>query len=173
MLRTLLKIVRTVFAVIEKLSELLSMGMLIAMILIIAYQIVMRYVFNNSPSWSEEVALLLIGWFGILSIPIGVKLHLHIGIEALFNLFPKQVQQIGFRLIYLLITGFGIVMVVSGIQLVQFMTMSTLPATKLPSAVAYAVIPLSGLMLIYNALENLFMPFDQLQYNIRQARGEV
>jgi TRAP-type C4-dicarboxylate transport system permease small subunit len=166
-----IKIIRMIFAVIEKVCEWLSMVMLVTMIAITSYQIVMRYVFNNSPSWSEEVSLLLIVWFGILSIPIGVKYHLHIGIEFLFNLFPQPIQRIGFQIIFLLIAGFGLVMVISGTELVQFMMMSTLPATKLPSAVEYAVIPISGLMVVYNALENLFMPFEKLQYNIKQARG--
>ena len=58
--------------------------------------------------------------------------------------------------VYILIAGFGVVMVVYGIQLTEFMTMSTLPATKISSAVEYVVIPISGLMLFYNAVELLF-----------------
>ncbi len=155
------KIIRGIFAVIEKILEILSMAMLFAMVMIICYQVVMRYVFNRSPSWSEEVSLILLVWFGILSIPIGIKLHLHIGIEYLFNRFPKPMQWVVSRIIYLLITAFGVVMVVAGTQLVDFMRMSTLPATKLPSAVPYGVIPLSGLMLVYNSLELFFISYQQ------------
>ena len=159
MLKTTLVIVKKLFAGIQKGLELLSMGMLLAMVVIICYQVVMRFVFNDSPSWTEEVAILLMIWFGILSIPIGVKLHLHIGIEYLFNQFPLTGQYVISRLIYLLIAGFGLVMIVYGFELVQFMTMSTLPATKLPSAVEYAVIPVSGVLLIYNALELFWVPY--------------
>lgn len=137
------------------------MAMLCAMVIIICYQVVMRYVFNRSPSWSEEVSLILLVWFGILSIPIGVKLHLHIGIEYIFRQFPMRMQWIVSRLVYLLITAFGVVMIIAGIQLVDFMRMSTLPATKLPSAVPYSVIPLSGLMLAYNALELFFTSYQR------------
>ena len=172
-MNVLIGFIRKIFAVIEKICELISMVMLAAMILIITYQIIMRFVFNNSPSWSEEIAILLIIWFGILSIPIGVKLHLHIGIEFLFNTFPKPMQNIVLRIIFLLIAIFGGIMIVSGSELVQFMMMSTLPATKLPTAVEYAVIPLAGLMLLYNALEILFTPFDPLMQKIREARGDV
>ncbi len=159
MLKTTLVIVKKLFAGIQKGLELLSMGMLLAMVVIICYQVVMRFVFNDSPSWTEEVAILLMIWFGILSIPIGVKLHLHIGIEYLFNQFPLTGQYVISRLIYLLIAGFGLVMIVYGFELVQFMTMSTLPATKLPSAVEYAVIPVSGVLLIYNALELFWVSY--------------
>ena len=159
MLKITLVIVKKLFEGIQKGLELLSMGMLMAMVVIICYQVVMRFVFNDSPSWTEEVAILLMIWFGILSIPIGVKLNLHIGIEYLFNQFPPAGQYVISRLIYLLIVGFGLVMIVYGLELVEFMTMSTLPATKLPSAVEYAVIPVSGVLLIYNAMELLWVPY--------------
>lgn len=160
-MQSIIKIVRTIFAVIEKVFEVASMFMLVAMTAIICYQVIMRYVFNNSPSWAEEIALILMIWFGILSIPIGVRLHLHIGIEYVFKKFPLKAQWVFSRVIYLLIAAFGLVLIVSGFQLVQYMSMSTLPATKLPSAVKYAVIPLAGITLVYNALELFFVSYPR------------
>jgi len=140
--------------------EYLSMLMLLLMAAIICYQVVMRYCFNNSPSWTEEVAILMMIWFGILSIPIGVKHKLHIGIEYIYNLMPPAIQIPLRWFIYLLITFFGVLMVIYGIELTQFTSMSTLPATKLPSSVGYVVIPISGVMLIFNALDRLFSGQD-------------
>lgn len=164
------KILRAIFGAIEKGLEVLSMLMLSAMVLIICYQVVMRYVFNRSPSWTEEISLILLIWFGILSIPIGVRLHLHIGIEYIFNKFPDRTQWVLSRIIYLLIASFGAVMITAGLELVKFTSMSTLPATKLPSAVKYAVIPLAGVTLIYNALELFFVSYRSfLQQTEQQA----
>ena len=50
---TLGKFIRAPFALIEKILELLSTGMLMGMMIIICYQVVMRYVFNQPPSWTE------------------------------------------------------------------------------------------------------------------------
>ena len=161
LMHTITKVIRGIFSIIEKFFEYLSMALLSIMVVIICYQVVMRYVFNRSPSWSEEVALVLMIWFGILSIPIGVKLHLHIGIEYIYNQFPKRMQWVVSRFIFLLITGFGLVMIFAGIPLVKFMKRSTLPATKLPSAVNYIVVPLSCLMLVYNALELFFTSYQE------------
>jgi TRAP-type C4-dicarboxylate transport system permease small subunit len=156
MLAKPVQFIRFVFALIEKILEILAMAMLTAMAIIICYQVALRFGFNRSPSWTEEVAIVLMIWFGILSIPIGVKYKLHIGIEFIFDKFPAKVQYMLSCFVYTLIAGFGVVMVVYGIQLTEFMTMSTLPATKISSAVQYVVIPISGLMLIYNAVEMLF-----------------
>jgi len=168
-MKSLITVIRRLFVGIEKIFEWASMLMLVAMVFIVCYQVIMRYVFNNSPSWSEEISLILMIWFGILSIPIGVRLHLHIGIEYLFNHFPPRAQWVVSRLVCIAIAVFGLVMIFSGIELVKFTSMSTLPATKLPSAVKYAVIPLSGLTLTYNALELLFAPLEEFVKPPEQA----
>jgi TRAP-type C4-dicarboxylate transport system permease small subunit len=169
MLRNICSVFRRIFHSLERLLEYLAMGMLLAMTAIICYQVVLRYVFNHSPSWSEEIAIVLMIWFGMLSIPIGVRLNIHIGIEFIYNMFPLRMQWMVSRFIFFLIGGFGVVMLFSGAELVEFMTMSTLPATKLPSAVEYIVIPISGLMLIFTALELLFVPYGEFLSRLQEA----
>ena len=155
-MRKLWFIIARIFNAIGLILEYLAMSMLLLMAIIICYQVVMRYCFNNSPSWTEEIAILMMIWFGILSIPIGVKHKLHIGIEYVYDLMPPAVQVPLRWFIYLLIAFFGVLMVIYGIELTQYTSMSTLPATKLSSAVGYVVIPISGVMLVFNALDRLF-----------------
>ena len=112
-------------------------------------------------------------WFGMLSIPIGVRLNIHIGIEFIYNMFSLRIQWMISRFIFLLIGGFGVVMLFSGAELVEFMTMSTLPATKLPSAVEYIVIQISGLMLIFTALELLFVPYGEFLIRVQEASRKI
>jgi TRAP-type C4-dicarboxylate transport system permease small subunit len=161
MLRSVWQIIRPIFSIIEKILEFLSMGMLMAMVVIICYQVLLRFGFNRSPSWSEEIAIVLMIWFGILAIPIGVKHKLHIGIEYIFRMFPPRAQYRISLCIYLLIAVFGLMMIVYGIELTEFMTMSTLPATKISSAVEYVVLPISGTMLVYNSLEFVFQSYAE------------
>ncbi len=132
-----------------------------AMTVIICYQVLLRFGFNRSPSWAEEIAIVLMIWFGVLAIPIGVKHKLHIGIEFIFKMFPPRTQYRMFRCINLIIATFGLMMIVYGIELTKFMTMSTLPATKITSAVEYVVLPISGLMLVYNSLEFVFQSYAE------------
>lgn len=149
------------------------MAMLVAMVSIICYQVALRFFFNFSPSWSEEIAIVLMIWFGMLSIPIGVKLNLHIGIEYLFKRFPLPVKKIVARLIYILIGVFGGLMTIYGIELVEFMGMSTLPATKISSAVEYVVIPISGAMLVCVALEKIITDGDFEESGSESCENEI
>ncbi len=62
------------------------------MTLLVFVQVVMRYVFNNSLSWSEELARYVFIWLIYLGISYGCKLRKHIKIDAALYLFPKKVR---------------------------------------------------------------------------------
>ena len=54
-----------------------------AMIAIVTLQVVLRYGFNSSIDWSEEISRLLFGWCMFLAIPLGIREGAHVGIELL------------------------------------------------------------------------------------------
>lgn len=53
--------------------------------LLIFYQVVMRYIFNSSPAWSEEIAKFMFVWESWLGISLTQKYGKHIKIEALIS----------------------------------------------------------------------------------------
>ena len=56
-----------------------------AMILIVTLQVVLRYGFNSSIDWSEEISRLLFVWCMFLAIPLGIREGAHVGIELLVS----------------------------------------------------------------------------------------
>ena len=54
-----------------------------AMISIVTLQVVLRYGFNSSIDWSEEISRLLFVWCMFLAIPLGIREGAHVGIELL------------------------------------------------------------------------------------------
>jgi len=52
-----------------------------AMVVVVSLQVLLRYVFNTSLDWAEDVARLLFVWSIFLAIPLGVKQGSHIAIE--------------------------------------------------------------------------------------------
>lgn len=53
---------------------------------------------------------------------------------------------------HILIAIFGGTMVYYGILIMNMTKLSTMPATKMPSAVLYVILPLSGLLVLVNAV---------------------
>ncbi|MCQ4636967.1 TRAP transporter small permease [Anaerovorax odorimutans] len=67
----------------DKFEEGVVIGFLCITTLLIFYQVVMRYVFNNSPAWSEEIARFMFVWESWLGVSLTQKYGKHIKIEML------------------------------------------------------------------------------------------
>ena len=69
--------------------------LLAVMTLIIIWQIIARFrIIHIISPWTEEVAMILLVWFGMTGAAIGIRKHLHIGVEFVTTLFPESVQKI-------------------------------------------------------------------------------
>ena len=77
-----------------------------AMVVVVSAQVFLRYGFNTSLDWGEDVARLLFVWSIFLAIPLGVKEGAHIGIELVVKLFPEGAQ----RLLTRVIAALGIIL---------------------------------------------------------------
>lgn len=73
----------------EHLEETLLIFLLAMMTIIMGVQIVSRYVFNASLTWSEELTRYLFIWSGFLSISYCIKKWISIKIDQIMNLLPK------------------------------------------------------------------------------------
>lgn len=63
---------------------------LAVMVIVIFTQVVMRYVFNNSLSWSEEFARYLFVWFSWIGVSAGLKDGEHLKVEILSVALAKR-----------------------------------------------------------------------------------
>ncbi|MEQ8349739.1 MAG: TRAP transporter small permease [Sneathiellaceae bacterium] len=60
---------------------------------IVCVQIFFRYVLNDSLSWGWDVPRFTFIWVVLLSIPLGLKLNAHVGIDILVDRFPAAAQR--------------------------------------------------------------------------------
>jgi TRAP-type C4-dicarboxylate transport system permease small subunit len=58
--------------------------------IIVCAQVVMRYFFNFTPEWSEELSRYLIVWTIFIGAAIGVRENIHIGVDAVIRLMPEK-----------------------------------------------------------------------------------
>lgn len=133
---------------IDNIIEYLCMATLVILVCIVFYQVFTRYVLGFTPRWSEETAVILMIWLGFITMAIGVKKASHLSISAVVDLLPKPAQKVIFYFDELAVMAFGIILFVFGKDLSAQTMSSTLPATQLSSGVLYAVLPVSGAMII-------------------------
>ena len=135
----------------------LAKAMIVAMVLITFTNVVLRYGFNSGLIWSEEVSLLLAVWFIFIAMGLGVKQGLHINI-SLFDVakMPAWLDSTLTRLRDLVVIAVGVIMLRYGWTLVGFTMKSIMPATNWPAGWLYAAIPFSAVIILYEALTQLF-----------------
>ena len=78
----------------EYLEEVILVILLVCMIFILGLQIVLRYVFKNSLSWSEELVRYMFVWSTFIGIPYCIKNNTSIRVNQFKTAMPIKVQNI-------------------------------------------------------------------------------
>ncbi len=129
------------------------------MVINVLWQVLSRYIFTSPSSWTEELARYLLIWIGLLGAGYvtGKKLHLAI------DLLPSKLTGIRARrlniAINVLVALFAFfVLIWGGLNLVYitYVLEQPSPALGIPLAFIYTVLPLSGVVIIYYSIDNLF-----------------
>lgn len=131
----------------EKVLEWLTSGILAALLLIVLAQIVSRYVFNSSLSWTEEAARYLMIWGVLLGVSLSYLNGYLISIELFIDRFPARVRR-GIRVVNKLLslfftgilTAYGVNLCILGAQMES-------PALEIPYLWIYLAVPVGAGML--------------------------
>lgn len=133
---------------------------LIAMTLIVGWQVFARYVLNASPSWSEQASLVLMIWYVSFAAAAGVKEGFHIRIGALPNALPPAAAKWLDVFAQAVVALVGLAMAVWGGELIERTWEHVIPTLGIPRGFAYLPLPLSGALIVLFALENILELID-------------
>ncbi|MGI5963262.1 MAG: TRAP transporter small permease [Lawsonibacter sp.] len=138
-------------AIDKHLEEYLLVGSFFVTVTVIFVQVVCRYVFKNSLSWSEELARYIFVWQIWLGASYAAKINKHINITVARERFPQKVQIILEALVLILWAAFAVFMVYKGKDVIEYILKSKqrTPALQIPMAIPYLSVPVGcGLMAI-------------------------
>ena len=129
-----------------------GLGLLIVAVL---YQVIGRYVFNDTPTWAESGAVLLVLYVTMLGMAVGVRDAGHIGLESLLVLVPEGVRLKMELLIHALVLVFGLIMAYNCALLAQSVWDYKIPTLGLSEAFKYAPPALAGVLIALFSLEHI------------------
>lgn len=69
-------------------------GLVSVMVAVVSAQVLLRYAFNSSIGWADEVSRLMFVWSIFLAVPLGVRLGAHIGVEVLTARLPAAAREV-------------------------------------------------------------------------------
>lgn len=119
-----------------------------------------RYAMGSQASWTEELARFLLIWIGILGAAYAAGKDMHLAIDLLMPRLKEEGQKRLKILISFLIVLFAFtVMVIGGIRLIYITHVlgQLSPALRVPMAVIYSVVPLSGILVVYYKANNIIL----------------
>ena len=128
---------------------------LMAIVACVAFQVFGRYVMNDTPTWAEAFALVLVIWVTMFGAAVGVRDAGHIGMESLLVLVPEAIRNRIELLIHVLVMCFGAAMIYNGFVLGSSVSSYKIPNLGLPEFIRYVPLVLSRVLIISFSVEHV------------------
>ena len=135
----------------------LNVGVVGMVLLVIAvlYQVFGRYIMNDTPTWAETSAILLVLYVTMLGVAVGVHDAGHIGLESFLVLAPEWLRLKLEILIHALVLLFGVVMAVQCGILAESVSEYKLPTLHISEAFRYLPAVLAGALIALFSFEHI------------------
>ncbi len=128
---------------------------LVGMALVQAWQVFARYVLNDSPGWTEPVALLLMSFAVMFGASVAVRRESRFAFQTLLHSTPAPVQTLLKSISRLIAAAAGGGLMVLGGTLMLDDWSVTMAGAPLPSGLKYAALAVGGALILLFALERL------------------
>ena len=136
----------------NKTEEVVLVAMFALMVAIIFIQVIMRYVFQNSLYWSEELGKFLFIWISWLGISIGEKRGEHIKITLIVDKFSNKAQYIANIISEIIVIAICAVTVYYGITMVILQTTTNYAGIKISVAWVYLAVVVGCAIMILRCI---------------------
>ena len=130
---------------------------LVLMTAMVAWQVYCRYILNDSPSWTEPGAVMLMSWFIFLGAAVGVRENNHLGFDILLYVLPHGGKKVLRMISDVVILAFGIGMVFYGMQLALLTSDAILPSLGISGAFDYYPVVGGGILVALFTLERIVL----------------
>lgn len=141
-------------ATLAKLSLALAVVGLLAVILAVQWQVFGRYVMNDTPTWAEAMALLLVLFVTAFGLAVGVRDAGHIGLESMVVLLPETWQHRIELVVHVLIGLFGALMATGGWQWATAKWGEKKPMLPVPDGIDYVPLIIAGVLIVLFSIEH-------------------
>ena len=127
------------------------------MLAALTIQVVMRYVFGRTPSWSEEVAVLMFAWATMGGLALGVYEGFHVRLDFLVKLTPDAGRVWYERGLDCVVAAFGAYLAWSGERFLDMTSGSVSAAIGYPIEILHGFAPVAGALIFLFALRRLLL----------------
>jgi TRAP-type C4-dicarboxylate transport system permease small subunit len=143
-----------------RLAVVIASAALVGMAVVEGWQVFARYVLNNSPSWTEPVALLLMSTVMMFGAAIGTRNDAHFGFFIAVEAAPQRLRRALLTLARLIAIVIGLLLAIWGTQLLIDSWNVPMAGAPLPQGLVFLPFCVGGALIALFALERLIRSPD-------------
>ena len=128
---------------------------LLVIVACVLIQVFGRYVLNDTPTWAEALALVLVLWVTMLGAAVGVRDAGHIGMESLLVWVSARTRHRLEIVIHLLSASFGAMMAWQGAILAESVMGYKIPTLGIPEGLNHVPVALAGALIVLFSIEHI------------------
>lgn len=130
------------------------------MVINVIWQVFTRFVMGSPSSFTDELARYLMIWVGVLGAAYIAGKRMHVAIDLMSGRLQEKNQRRLKILVNCIVILFCLAaLVVGGLRLVYitYVLDQHSPALQIPLALVYAIIPISGILIIYYKVSDIYL----------------
>jgi len=132
---------------------------LAALGIIVIYGVVLRYVFNASQPYVEQVALLMVISVAMFGAAAGARESGHIGLDSVVQLLPTKVQGAIHAVVEVLILAFAALLLWGSVHMATSTYRDTIPTLGISEAFRYLPPVMAAVLIAIFSIEHLVAQF--------------
>lgn len=139
----------------NKVTENILVAVFFVMTLSVVWQVMSRYLFNISASWTEELSRFCLMWLAVLGAAYITGRRQHIEIDYFFDKFSVANKRKLDYFVEVLILIFAVTILIIGGSYLMYMTFyleQKSPALQVPLGLVYCILPLSGILMVIHTI---------------------
>lgn len=142
---------------VSRLALIIAGTSLVILTVIFGWLVFGRYVLNATPTWVEQVSLLLILVITFLGAAIGIHENTHLGVSFFREISPPPVRRFFTLVSHLILAAFGAVMMVQSWKLMVFKWGSEIPLIHVPEGLRALPITICGGLVLAFSIGHLVL----------------
>jgi TRAP-type C4-dicarboxylate transport system permease small subunit len=146
---------RSTFDALDRSAIFIAAAALVCMALVQGWQVFARYVLNDSPSWTEPLALLFMSTTMMFGAATGVRASRHFGFYILVETSGPRIRAVLLILARLIAAAIGLMLAVWSAQIAIDEWDYPIAGAPLPQGMVYLPMCLGGALITLFALEQV------------------
>jgi TRAP-type C4-dicarboxylate transport system permease small subunit len=156
-------------SIVEKIICYIIAIMMFIMMIVMCYQVMLRYVFANSNIWSEELTRFLFVWVSLLGSFVAIRRNSHLKVEFFVNLLKGNFKKYFTLITDIAVVLFLIYLIPLSYNLCLNTTNNLSAGLRVPMAVGYAAIPVGSVLMLLAMIEQVLIKISNKKVDNKKS----